>query len=125
MKKLILLLFLLFVTIGLSSCKTEEPRVINEIDVTYDYIGVKSIEVNSNLFTTVCKQNKDDGLWNTFGGVRIFKDSDGVTYTAYESSPCSVIFNNTLYHGFDLLEDGTLTVEELELLEFPFSEDID
>ncbi|GEM_PF-1865379 len=122
MKKIIAMLLIVFLVLGLSSCKAEEPRIVNEIEVTYDYIGVKSIEVNGELFTTVCKQNKDDGLWNTPGAARLYTDSKGDTYTAYACSPCSVIFNNTLYHGFDLLEDKILTVEELELLEFPFSE---
>lgn len=126
MRKISFVIIMLIITFGLIACKNEEDtRTIVEKEWIYDFIGVKSIEVNEELFTTFCKQEKEGNGWNTLGGSRTFKDATGKEYSANFSSPCLVYYNNTMYHGFDLLETNLLTIEELELLEFPFSEKLD
>ena len=128
MKRISHVIMVLLIMFCLSACKSEDDtRTVVEKEWIYDFIGIKSIEVNEELFTTFCKQEKDrdDGLWNTFGAGRIYKDSNGIEYRAFAISPCLVYYDNTMYHGFDLLESDLLTIEELELLEFPFDEVLD
>ena len=103
------------------ACTPDEERVLVESELTYDLVGLKSLEVNDMLYRTFCSANKHDGMWNTLGAARVYSDKDGNEYTSFAIGGCYVLYENTLYHGFDLLEDGSLTVEELEMLEFPFS----
>ena len=128
MKRISFVIMVLLIVLCLSACKSEdETRTVVEKEWIYDFVGIKSIEVNEELFTTFCKQEKDreDGLWNTFGAARGYTDSSGIEYRAFAISPCLVYYDNTMYHGFDLLESDLLTIEELELLEFPFEEVLD
>ena len=128
MKKISFAIMILLIVFSLASCKNDDnddSRTVVEKDWIYDFIGIKSIEVNGELFTTFCKQEKESELWNTFGAARSYIDESGNEYRAYLISPCLVFYDDTMYHGFDLLENGLLTIEELELLEFPFSEESD
>jgi len=97
-----------------------------ESEWIYDFIGRKSIKVNEELFITFCKDDRSGtGLWISPTVGRTYTDSNGKEYGSLADGPCLVYYDKTMYHGFDLLESGLLTVEELELLEFPFSEVID
>jgi hypothetical protein len=125
MGKLRLAILLLLMGSCLVACKSEETRIVVENEVTYDYIGIMSIEVNEETFTTICKKDKDGEGYAVLGGTRTYTDDSGKEYRAEYSDSCVVIYDNTLYHGFDLIEKGLLTVEELELVEFPFSEVVD
>jgi|LGOV01.1.fsa_nt_gb hypothetical protein len=84
-----------------------------------------SIDVNEETFTTFCKKDKEGEGYAVLGGARTYTDDSGKEYSAEYSSSCVVIYDDTVYHGFDLLESKLLTVEELELVEFPFSEIVD
>ena len=64
-------------------------------------------------------------LFTILSKIRIYTDKDGTEYSSLAAGSCEVFYNKTMYHGFDLLEDNKLTIEELELLEFPFTEDQD
>lgn len=128
MKRISFVIMILLFVFCFSACKSEdEPRVVVEKEWIYDFIGKKSVEVNEELFTTFCKKEKDreDGLWNTLGSAITYTDENGKKYSAFYYSPCLVYYDNTMYHGFDLLENGLLTIEELVLLEFPFEEVLD
>lgn len=129
MKRISFVIMVLLILFSLTACKSDEDdiRTVVEKDWIYDFIGLKSVEVNGKLFTTFCKQEKDrdDGLWNTFTDARSYTDENSIEYTAYFDGGCKVFYDNTMYHGFDLLENELLTIEELELLEFPFWEVLD
>ena len=122
--KRISIIVLIFMVIGLTSCKVEDTRVVTENEIIYDFISTKSIDVNEETFITFCKHDKDEenGIRNTFLSTIEYTDDDGKVYTSAAISSCSVFYSDTMYHGFELLEDGILTIEELDLLEFPFSE---
>ena len=122
MKKLKTIVLMLLLMITLVACNDSNERIVVEKAITYDLIGIKSIDVNGDIFTTFCIQDKVGGGVNVFGSERVYTDGDGVEYSSYESGTCVIVFNDVMYHGFDLLEDETLTVDELELLEFPFWE---
>ncbi len=126
--KRIFYIILLLAIFTLSACKgEEEERTVVESEWIYDFIGIKSIEVNEELFITFCLKEKDNdsGMMNIFLGARGFITPNGKEYSALAGGPCQVYYDHTMYHGFDLLERALLTVEELELLEFPFSEVVD
>ncbi len=129
MKKISFAILILMIACCLVACKNDEEviREVIEHEIVYDYIGIKIIEVNEEIFTTFCQNLKEDdsGMWNTPGGGREYTDVSGKEYIANYFSPCRVLYDDTMYHGFDLLENGLLTIEELELLEFPFSEVLD
>lgn len=125
MRKLRFAILLLLIGSCLVACKTEEIRIVVENEVTYDYIGIMSIDVNEETFTTFCKKDKEGEGYAVLGGTRTYTDDSGKEYSAEHSDSCVVIYENNLYHGFDLLEKGLLTVEELALVEFPFSEVVD
>ena len=95
-------------------------NTVEEKELTYDLIGLKSITVNGEIFSTFCSANKEDGMWATPGAARGYTDHDGNKYTTYALGGCFVVYESHMYHGFDLLENNILTVEELELLEYPF-----
>jgi hypothetical protein len=122
MRSLITIVLILFLAIVLVACDDSGERVVIEKSITYDLIGLKSIEVNGDVYTSFCKQEKDGGMVNVFGTKRIYRDKSGVEYSSYENGTCVVVFNDIMYHGFDLLEDKKLTIDELKQLEFPFEE---
>lgn len=128
MKRMLYVIMFLLIVFSLSACNSDDDtRTVVETEWIYDFIGIKSIEVNGELFTTFCKHEKDDdtGLWITPGTARWYTDSDGTKYISSAFGSCEVFYNKTMYHGFDLLEDNILNVEELELLQFPFSEELE
>jgi len=128
MKKISFVIMVLLIVFSLASCKNDDnndTRTVIEVEMTYDFIGIKSIEVNEEIFTTFCKQDKEGEGWNTFGSSRLYTDENDIEYRAYFNGGCKVFYDNVMYHGFDLLESDLLTIEELELLEFPFSEVLD
>ncbi|MCF7926428.1 MAG: hypothetical protein K9L74_02460 [Candidatus Izimaplasma sp.] len=123
MNKVKIFLMVLVLSFVLSSCSASEERVVIEKSISYDLIGIKAIEVNGEVFSTFCLQDKEGEGVNVFGTKRVYTDIDGIEYSSYENGTCVIVFNDVMYHGFDLLEDKTLTVEELELLEFPFEKE--
>jgi len=126
MKRMLYVIMFLLIVFSLSACNSDDDtRTVVETEWIYDFIGIKSIEVNGELFTTFCKHEKDSEGWNTFTDARKYTDDDGQEYTSYDDGGCKVFYENTMYHGFDLLESELLTIEELELLEFPFWEVVD
>lgn len=126
MKRMFFVVIVILLVFSLSACKSEDAtRTVVESEWIYDFIGIKSIEVNEELFTTFCKQEKDNEGWSTFGIARNYTDDEDNEYTSYAMGRCLVYYDNTMYHGFDLLESDLLTIEELELLEYPFSKVLD
>ena len=131
MKRISYVIMILLIVFSLSACKDkeEEEMVVESVvesEWIYDYIGRKTIKVNEKLFITFCKDNRDGtGLWLSNSLARMYTDSNGKEYISLASGACEIFYDKTMYHGFDLVENGLLTLEELELLEFPFSEVID
>ena len=120
MRKAILIVLITFSVI-LTGCKNEPvERKVEDNEMLYDFIGTKSIKVNDEVFTLFCRENKNGDLWVSYTMARNYVDDNDKKYISLFSGACSVYYDQTMYHGFDLLENGKLTVEELDLLGFPF-----